>query len=297
LAGRRPGVSPSISKGNLGLGVGRGQVQVPAAHRAHLFHGQVVARIDAVDLGQDLQAAKVAHGDQIEVAVVEDGLGADLHAPAKEAAIAHGREQQGHAARLPAVDRDVDLGIVVGQKRAHHGGQERNPSAQPLGTLIGPPGDHAGKSHRGHVEEVAGIFATVVGHEGDPAHVHLACLALAHVLRRAEELVLDAEAAAKITAGSTWDDAHFRLAPGRDQAVGHLGNRAVTAQGHDQLAASLGLLVREGARVPWRLGEARVEDAHPIGNGADHGGPAFFTEPAARARVDDDDRFFHGRGK
>jgi hypothetical protein len=55
--------------------------------------------------------------------------------------------------------------------------------------------------------------------------------------------------------------------------------------------------VREGARVPGRLGEARVEDAQPIGDGADHAGPAFFAEPATRARVDDDDRFFHGTGK
>ena len=144
---------------------------------------------------------------------------------------------------------------------------------------------------------MAGGFGAVVGHESHPAHVHLARLALAHVLCRGEELVLDAQAAAKIAASSTWDDAQLGVTPGRDQAVGHLGNRAVTAQGHDQLAALLGFLVGERASVPRRLGEARVEGAQPVGDGADHAGPALFAEPAARAGVDDDHRFFHRSGK
>ncbi len=136
-----------------------------------------------------------------------------------------------------------------------------------------------------------------MGKKGDLAHIHAAGLALAHVLRGAEELVLDAQAAAKVTPGSAGNNAHLGAASRCHQAVGHFGNRAVATQGDDQLAPLLGFFVRQGASVPRGLGEAGVEDAQPIRDRADHGCPALFAEPTTRARVDDDDRFVHGTAK
>ena len=182
-----------------------------------------------MDLGQDFEAAEVAYGYEIEVAVIEDGFGAYLHASTKEPSVAHGREQEGHMARLAIINRYGHLGVVIGQERTDHGRQERDPAAQPLGALIGSPGHNAGKAHRGHVQKMARSCFAVMGHVPDPSHVHFARLALAHVLCRGEELVFDAEAAAKVTPGSAWNDAHFGFASGRDQAVGHLGNGSVTA--------------------------------------------------------------------
>ena len=126
------------------------------------------------------------------------------------------------------------------------------------------------------------------------SHVHLARLALADVVGRGEELAADAERAAEVATRAAGDDAQLGVATGPHQAVGHLGNRAVAAQGDDQSASSLGLVVRDRAGVAGRLGEARVEDAQPVGQRSQHGGPAFLADAAARARVDDDDGLVHG---
>jgi len=100
---------------------------------------------------------------------------------------------------------------------------------------------------------------------------------------------------ARVTSQNLWEPAE-KVAPFGGGSWGMIGGRAQPQQADpfegtadwnaapDTTRGRVMLVmdgVREGARVPWRFGEPRVEGAHPIGNGADHGSPAFFAESAS----------------
>jgi hypothetical protein len=64
------------------------------------------AAVDAVNVGHDPGAAQVSHNDQIEQAVVEQGLWADLHAAAEETPVTDRCQKDAQAPFRLVIDRD-----------------------------------------------------------------------------------------------------------------------------------------------------------------------------------------------
>jgi hypothetical protein len=297
VAGNRPGGFTVDFQWNFRAAIDARHGEAPAAHRLYLLHGEVLSGVDAVNFCQHFQPPQVADRDQVEVAVVEERLGANFHAAAEKAAIAHGCEQHGHASGLAVVDGDGDFGVVVGQKRAHYRGKERHLAAQPLRALVGPACNHAGESHRRYVDEVARRFRAVMRDERHASHVDAPGLALAQMLGSLGDFVVNREAAAKIAARPARDDAELGRASGRHEAIGYFRDGPVAAEGNHQAAAALRLFLRQRARVPRRFGESGVERAKAVRKRANQPGPALFAVPATRTGIDDDDRLVHGGGK
>ena len=92
----------------------------------------MIAAVDAVNIGHDPAATQVAHGHQIEQAVVEQGLRADLHAATEETPVSNRCQEHGHAPFRLVVQREHDVGVVVADQRADGGREKGCAAAQPL---------------------------------------------------------------------------------------------------------------------------------------------------------------------
>ena len=123
------------------------------------------------DVRHHLHARQIADRHQIQRAVVELRVRADLHAAAEEAPVA---DRGHHHAQLPAllaVDRQPDVLVVVDEQLAQRRAQERHLAAEALGRRVRPARHRARESERRDVDEVARPLAAVVGAVADAPRV------------------------------------------------------------------------------------------------------------------------------
>ena len=219
--------------------------------------------------------------DQVERAVVELRLGADLHAAAEEAAVADRRHQ--HAAPLAraAVEGEPDVGVVVGRPAsARVAPRNADLAAEALRRGVGAAGDGAREAERRDVDEVARrrrapSWPTKRDAAGvDDARRRRRACAAPPRRRSCGQL----ERAPEVAARAARDDAQLgraRRRPPRRIAVGDLGDRPVAAERDDE---------RPPAPRPraarWRVAsrgagrEDAVELAQPVGERADAAAPS-----------------------
>ena len=243
-------------------------------------------------VGHHLAARQIADGHQVQRAVVDARVGADLHAAAEEAAVAHGRQHHAPALALLAVHGQPDIAVVVRDQLAQRGGEERDAAAEPLGRRVGAAGDGAGEAERGDVDEVAHRFAAVVGAVTDAPGVDRLRARFADVVRGGADLVRKLQRAAKIAARAARDERDLgggRRGARRQHTVGDLGDCPVAAQGDDQPPSRGGLAPGDRRRVARPGGERAVDLPQPVGERAADARPPRFGQPGTRARVDDDE--------
>lgn len=76
--------------GNFYLGIHWCNSDSPTSKGLHFLHGKVRPRIDAVEFCQRFHTAQIAHGDQIKLAIVQGGLGANLHPTPEKSPVSDG---------------------------------------------------------------------------------------------------------------------------------------------------------------------------------------------------------------
>jgi len=278
-------VEPGVSRGRLDL-------DPRAAREQHLGMRQVASGVEVWQAAEHLRDRQILDDHQIQGAVVDAGLGGDVHAAAEEAPV--GGRGHDHAARVDglAVQADRHLDVSVPGHRPQRSHQERDSPAQGLGGLVHELVDQAPDARTRDVEEEGlRVFSRAIA-IAEAAGVGTAGGTPGQRLDGAVEHPGHAECARQVAAGSQGQQTELDLlAETRgEKSRHHLAHGSVTPGHNDALGAARRSLPRNplgvarAARVLDR--ELTEQRLHPLRNGL----PAAGRSAASAAGVHDDER-------